>query len=339
MYPTEKGHDGRVAIVIGGSRSTGRVLARDLASHGYAVVISYIEEQRTAEAAVEEILATHGTAIAIRADLADPFDIERLFSETIEAFGRVDVVVQAPGQLILGPAAAERTSELSRWSNALVNFRGRWQPGEPADIAELLTWLIADPGIDQGHPQARRAAQRATVTPSTKPMEVTMSVTDMKSETASQVPHSGAVDMKLEVVVLPVSDVDRAKRFYQSLGWRLDADLARGDAFRVVQLTPPGSQASIIFGNGITSAVPGSTESLLLAVHDIDAARAELVSHGVVVSEVFHDDGGVFHRAGTEGRVAGPDPDRRSYASWASFSDPDGNGWLLQEIRTRLPGR
>ncbi len=147
------------------------------------------------------------------------------------------------------------------------------------------------------------------------------------------------MDMKLEVVVVPVSDVDKAKEFYQRLGWRLDADFANGEDFRVVQLTPPGSLCSIIFGTGITSAAPGSADGLQLTVTDIDAARAELTGHGAEVSEVFHDAGGVFHHAGTEGRVSGPAPDHQSYGSFAAFSDPDGNGWLLQEITTRLPGR
>jgi catechol 2,3-dioxygenase-like lactoylglutathione lyase family enzyme len=145
--------------------------------------------------------------------------------------------------------------------------------------------------------------------------------------------------MRLEVVVVPVSDVDRARRFYEMLGWRLDADYSAGDGFRVVQLTPPASECSIIFGSGITSAEPGSADSLVLAVYDIDVAREQLIGQGVDVSEVFHDAGGVFHHAGTEARSAGPDPQGRSYASWASFSDPDGNSWLLQEIKTRLPGR
>ena len=145
--------------------------------------------------------------------------------------------------------------------------------------------------------------------------------------------------MKLEVVVVPVSDVDRAKQFYESLGWRLDADFATGADFRVVQLTPPGSECSIIIGDGITSAEPGSTRGLQLTVFDIEAARAELVERGVDVSEPFHDVGGIFHHAGTEGRVAGPDPKRSDYGSFASFSDPDGNGWLLQEIKVRAPGR
>ena len=130
------------------------------------------------------------------------------------------------------------------------------------------------------------------------------------------------VDMKLEVVVVPVADVDRAKNFYKALGWREDADYAAGADFRVVQLTPPGS-----------------AQGLHLVVTDIDAARAELESRGADVSEVFHDAGGVFHHAGTEGRVSGPAPDHQSYGSFAPFSDPDGNGWLLQEITTRLPGR
>ena len=147
------------------------------------------------------------------------------------------------------------------------------------------------------------------------------------------------MDMKLEVAVLPVSDVDRAKAFYQGLGWRLDADFVTGLDFRVVQMTPPGSACAVIFGTGITSAAPGSTEGLQLVVTDIDAARAEFAARGAEVSEVFHDGGGVFHHAGTAERVAGPAPDHQSYGSWVSFSDPDGNSWFVQEITTRLPGR
>ncbi|AWS45319.1 VOC family protein [Streptosporangium sp. 'caverna'] len=147
------------------------------------------------------------------------------------------------------------------------------------------------------------------------------------------------MDLKLEVLTLPVSDVDRAKAFYENLDFRLDADFAVGDDFRVVQLTPPGSEASVIIGNGVTSALPGSVQGLHVIVTDIVAARADLAARGVDVSEVFHDADGVFHHAGTEGRVAGPDPERRSYGSFASFSDPDGNGWVLQEIVTRAPGR
>ncbi|MBD2082629.1 VOC family protein [Leptolyngbya sp. FACHB-17] len=146
-------------------------------------------------------------------------------------------------------------------------------------------------------------------------------------------------NMKLEVVVIPVADVDRSIDFYKTLGWRLDADFPGENGFRVVQLTPPGSECSIIFGKGVSLAEPGSVQGLYLIVYDIEAARAELVDRGVEVSEVFHDIGGIFHHAGTEGRVPGPDPDRRDYASYASFSDPDGNGWVLQEVKTRLPGR
>jgi catechol 2,3-dioxygenase-like lactoylglutathione lyase family enzyme len=144
--------------------------------------------------------------------------------------------------------------------------------------------------------------------------------------------------MKLEVVVIPVSDVDRAKDFYESLGWRLDADVAAGDEFRLVQVTPPGSGCSIQFGTNLTSAAPGSAQSLYLIVPDIEGARDELVARGVEVSEVFHEGtrGARFHDTG---RVAGPSPDRSSYGSFASFSDPDGNGWLFQEVTTRLPGR
>jgi catechol 2,3-dioxygenase-like lactoylglutathione lyase family enzyme len=145
--------------------------------------------------------------------------------------------------------------------------------------------------------------------------------------------------MKLEVVVVPVADVDRAKNFYEALGWRLDADFATGSDFRVVQLTPPGSACSIIFGTGITSAAPGSSQGTHLVVSDIEAARAQLSGRGAPVSEVFHDAGGVFHHAGTAERVLGPAPDHQSYGSFASFSDPDGNTWFVQEVTTRLPGR
>jgi catechol 2,3-dioxygenase-like lactoylglutathione lyase family enzyme len=150
------------------------------------------------------------------------------------------------------------------------------------------------------------------------------------------------MDLKLEVLVLPVSDVDRAKSFYEKLGFRLDIDYTANENYRVVQMNPPGSQASIIFGKGVTSAQPGSVDRVLLAVNDIDATRNELVSRGVDVDEVFHDVsgglGGGFH-IGTEGRAPGKDPEGRSYGSYATFRDPDGNVWLLQEIRERLPGR
>ncbi len=149
---------------------------------------------------------------------------------------------------------------------------------------------------------------------------------------------SDTVDMKLEVVVVPVADVDRAKAFYGGLGWREDADFST-DELRVVQFTPPGSACSIIFGDNVTTGEPGSLRDLQLTVHDIDEAREALIGRGVDVSEVFHDTGGVFHHAGTAGRAPGPAPERASYGSFASFSDPDGNGWLLQEIKTRLPGR
>jgi catechol 2,3-dioxygenase-like lactoylglutathione lyase family enzyme len=141
---------------------------------------------------------------------------------------------------------------------------------------------------------------------------------------------SNPAEAKLEVVTLPVSDVDRAKSFYQSLGWRLDADIVVGDAFRVVQFTPYHSACSVAFGKGVTTGQPGSVQRLILAVDDVDSARADLVGRGIEVSELFHLAGG---------RVSGPDPQGRSYQTYASFSDPDGNGWLLQEIKSRLPGR
>ncbi len=146
------------------------------------------------------------------------------------------------------------------------------------------------------------------------------------------------MDMRLEAVVIPVSDVDRAKDFYARLGWRLDADFVGDSTFRVVQVTPPGSGCSIIFGNGVTLAAPGSAQGLHLVVSDIQAARAQLLEHGVDVSDVFHDAGGGIHHGGVERRVSGLAPKRLSYGSFASFSDPDGNGWLLQEITKRLPG-
>lgn len=155
--------------------------------------------------------------------------------------------------------------------------------------------------------------------------------------------RNAPVDMKLEIVVVPVSDIDRAKEFYTSLGWRLDADFAGPDDYRVIQFTPPGSGASVIFGKHVTDAEPGSAQGLYLIVSDIEAAREALRGRGVDISEVFHagdvhagkDEPYLFGRL----RVGGPDPERRSYRSYASFRDPDGNGWLLQEVTTRLPGR
>jgi catechol 2,3-dioxygenase-like lactoylglutathione lyase family enzyme len=168
-----------------------------------------------------------------------------------------------------------------------------------------------------------------------------MSTDEIRSNDATSVAR---VDTKLEVVVIPVSDVDRAKEFYGRLGWRLDADYDSGDDFRVIQFTPPGSGCSVILGKNVTAAAPGSAQGLYLIVSDIAVARSELLGRGVEISEVFHDAGGVH--AGTDEpylfgrrRVSGPDPDHRSYRSFASFSDPDGNGWLFQEITTRLPGR
>lgn len=146
------------------------------------------------------------------------------------------------------------------------------------------------------------------------------------------------VDTKLEVVILGVSDVDRAKAFYENLGWRLDIDIAHGD-FRGVQMTPHNSEASIIFGKGATSPKPGCAQNLVLAVNNIDAARDELSARGVNVSEVFHYAAGPFNESVENPRVSGRDPEDRSYFTFASFEDPDGNGWLLQEITTRLPGR
>jgi catechol 2,3-dioxygenase-like lactoylglutathione lyase family enzyme len=146
-------------------------------------------------------------------------------------------------------------------------------------------------------------------------------------------------DLKLEVVVIPVADVERAKRFYESLGWRPDADFASGDDWRLVQMTPPGSPCSVMFGKGFTSAEPGSSQGTFLVVDDVDTVRAELIQKGVNVSEVFHFENNLLRVAGTKGRIQGPDPKRGSYFSFATFSDPDGNSWLLQEVTTRFPGR
>jgi catechol 2,3-dioxygenase-like lactoylglutathione lyase family enzyme len=147
------------------------------------------------------------------------------------------------------------------------------------------------------------------------------------------------MDLKLEVLVIPVSDVDKAKAFYEQLGFRLDADYPVGDSFRVVQVTPPGSEASIIFGNVVSAGEPGSAQGLHLVVTEIEAAREELLARGAEVSEIWHDADGVFHHSGEANRVSGLHPERASYGSFASFSDPDGNGWTLQEVVTRAPGR
>jgi len=147
------------------------------------------------------------------------------------------------------------------------------------------------------------------------------------------------VDLKLEVVILPVSDVDRSKEFYEGLGWREDADIVRGEDFRMVQLTPPGSACSISFGIGVTTMTPGSQQALPLVTDDIEAARAELVERGAPVREVFHGSAGRFHPDEPGARQPGRDPRGASYQSHAVFSDPDGNGWVLQEVTERLPGR
>jgi catechol 2,3-dioxygenase-like lactoylglutathione lyase family enzyme len=155
----------------------------------------------------------------------------------------------------------------------------------------------------------------------------------MSGEPTKQTPNDATIDLKLEVVLLPVSDVDRAKRFYEGLGWRVDADFVNGDHWRGVQMTPPGSPCSIHFGKGLTTAAPGSAQNLYLVVSDVEAARNDLNARGAQVSEVFH-----FTSFGGS-KAPGPEPSGRSYATFATFSDPDGNSWLLQEIKSRLPGR
>lgn len=228
----------------------------------YAVVIAYAHSQGAADTTVDEILAGGGAAIAIRADVADELDVERLFLETREEFGGVDLVVEAPGRLsALVRGAAGRHL---RAHGTIVSFAGHGKTGTPADIVNIVSWLTAHTRVEAGEEPA-------------------------------------------VVLVLPVTDPDRAKRFYLDLGWRLDGDTSSGEGFRVIQLTPPGSRASIILGIGLTPTMPGSVEGLVLPVYDVDATRGEPIS--------------------------------RSSASGASFRDPDGNTWLTQEIRTRLHGR
>jgi predicted enzyme related to lactoylglutathione lyase len=176
-----------------------------------------------------------------------------------------------------------------------------------------------------------------------KPEEKSMSTVQSR-ETAKGTAKALPVDMKLEVIVIPVSDIDRAKQFYSKLGWRLDAEFITGEDFRIIQFTPPGSGTSVIFGKNVTAAAPGSAQGLYLVVSDIEAARKELLTRGVAVSEVFHHEGDV-HTGSDEPylfgrrRTRGPDPEHRTYQSYASFRDPDGNGWLFQEVTARLPGR
>jgi catechol 2,3-dioxygenase-like lactoylglutathione lyase family enzyme len=176
-----------------------------------------------------------------------------------------------------------------------------------------------------------------------EPEEPCMTITEERGEalTAGKAPM---LDMKFEIAVIPVSDVDRAKAFYARLGWRLDADFAAGNEWRVIQFTPPGSSCSVIFGKNVTAAKPGSAQGLYLIVASIAAARQALIDRGVDVCDVFHAEAGKVTGADQpflsgSRRVAGPDPEHRSYRSFASFSDPDGNGWLFQEITARLPGR
>ena len=165
-----------------------------------------------------------------------------------------------------------------------------------------------------------------------------MDGTEAVGETSLDATKAPIGDMKLEVLVIPVADADRAKHFYGALGWRLDLDFTENEHYRVIQFTPPGSGCSIIFGKGLTPATPGSAQGLYLAVSDIEASRAALIERGVAVGETFHDAGGIFyHVVSGKDRVSGLAPERWSYGSYASFSDPDGNGWLLQEITTRSP--
>lgn len=165
-----------------------------------------------------------------------------------------------------------------------------------------------------------------------------MNIAEKEEEVSPKTLPASAIAMRLEVVVIPVSDVDRAKRFYSHLDWRLDIDYRGDDAYRVVQFTPPGSECSIIFGKNVTTALPGSVRGLHLIVPDVEVARADLLRRGIAISECFHDTGGIFHHANGLGLIGGPNPQRKSYASFASFSDPDGNSWVFQEVTARLTG-
>ena len=162
--------------------------------------------------------------------------------------------------------------------------------------------------------------------------------TQVSTERATQKPGAATIDTKLEVIVIPVADVDRAKRFYEGLGWRLDADFSNGNDWRLVQMTPPGSACSVMFGKGFTSAAPGSVQGTFLVVDNLESERADLTKRGVTVTDVFHFAGDQLV-LGAKGREPGRDPQGRSYLSFASFNDPDGNSWLLQEVTSRLPGR
>jgi catechol 2,3-dioxygenase-like lactoylglutathione lyase family enzyme len=166
--------------------------------------------------------------------------------------------------------------------------------------------------------------------------EIDMRSAEIGRKSGTDCKRNGSIDMALEVAVIPVSDVERAKRFYGGLGWRLDLDFDSGTGYRVIQFTPSGSGCSVTFGKNVTSAAPGSVQGLHLIVSNIDTAREDLLRRGIAVSEPFHDAGGVFHRASPEGRAAGPNPQRKSYASYLSFSDPDGNRWVVQEVTARL---
>lgn len=165
-----------------------------------------------------------------------------------------------------------------------------------------------------------------------------MNFVEKEKEVSAKALSVSAIAMKLEVIVIPVSNVDRARRFYSQLDWRLDIDYREDDNYRVVQFTPSGSECSVIFGKNVTKALPGSVQGLHLIVSDIEAARADLLRRGIAISESFHDSGGIFHHANGLGLIGGPNPQRKSYASFASFRDPDGNGWVLQEVTARLTG-
>ncbi|MFB6418956.1 heme-binding protein [Bradyrhizobium tunisiense] len=270
----------------------------------------------------------------------------RIEAQSVRAGVPVAVsIIDIHGNIILkyrmngAPVFAADLSERKAYTSALVGLRTTdlfplVQPGQP-----LFPLMAVSGGrycsMGGGAPLTFEGQLVAGVGISGGTVEQDV---DILEAALSEAAAADKMDMKLEVVVVPVSDVDRAKRFYSDLGWRLDIDYASGDDYRVIQFTPTGSGCSIIFGTNVTAAVPGSARNLHLIVSDIQAARRELQSRGVAVSEPFHDAVGIFHHADSKDLLSGPNPQRKSYASFASFSDPDGNGWVLQEVTARLTG-
>jgi pyruvate/2-oxoglutarate dehydrogenase complex dihydrolipoamide dehydrogenase (E3) component/catechol 2,3-dioxygenase-like lactoylglutathione lyase family enzyme len=320
----------------------GQVIARRLrgidatADHTAVPRVTYTDPEVASVGLSEAAARASGIDVVVTA--ADPAETARGYIHDFHC-GVIKLVADRQRGVLIGatlvsPRAGEIVGELVLAIKQHIPLR------ELADVIHPFPAFNRVLGESLGELAARTAPHSTTrsASQSSRPTEVTMSSTQTINERTTESPAT-AVDLKIEVVPLPVADVDRAKRFYEGLGWRVDADFTNGDEWRVVQLTPPGSPCSVSFGKGYTTAAPGSVQGTFLVVEDIEAARAELVGHGVDVSEVFHFDDNHLRVAGTKGRVSGPDPKRSSYFSFASFSDPDGNSWLLQEVTSRFPGR